>query len=334
MGIDGIAVREGRGHRVDGCDLASCGDRGILLGGGDRLTLARADHEAVNNHIQRAARWSRTYKPAIDAHGCGFRIAHNLIHDGPHTGILYWGNEFTIEFNEIYRMCLETGDAGAIYTGRDYTFRGNVIRSNFIHHMGGVGMGTSAIYMDDCVSGHLIEGNVVWGGDAIWLGGGRDFIIRDNWFIDCKGSICFDSRGASPEPNWQAMVNGTMRERMEAVRAWEPPYSARYPELAALRPLFEAGKGVPPEGNVAQSNWCVNCVLVCREEPKPGWLLREGNVEDPAPGFADAGKGDFRLGPESKAVKAGFKAPPFDRIGLIQGPYRSAERLGVGRPRP
>jgi hypothetical protein len=326
MGTDGIRVRGGFRHRVEGCDVSYCGDSGIGMSGGDRLTLTPADHAIVNNHIHHPARWSRTYKPAIDANGCGFRIANNRIHDGPHTAILYWGNEFTIEYNEIFRMCLETGDAGAIYTGRDYSFRGNAIRYNFIHHMGGVGMGTSAIYMDDCVSGHLIEGNIVWGGDAIWLGGGRDFVIRNNWFIDCKGAICFDSRGASPEVNWQTMVNTTMRERMEDVKAWEPPYAVRYPELASLRAYFEAGKGVPPEHNVAQSNWCVNCVLVCREEPKPGWLHREGNVEDPAPGFVDSASGNFRLTPDAKALKAGFQPPSLDRIGLVVGPFRTAER--------
>ena len=101
------------------------------------------------------------------------RFAHNLIHDAPHNAILFWGNDFLIENNEIYRVCLETGDAGAIYTGRDYTYRGNVIRRNFIHHMGGVGMGTMAIYMDDCVSGTHIAENTLWRCQtAVVLGGG------------------------------------------------------------------------------------------------------------------------------------------------------------------
>lgn len=329
MGLDGIRVTGGRGHRVEGCDVSGCGDCGLAMSGGDRATLARAEHAVVNNHIHRCARWSRTYKPAIAANGVGFHIAHNLIHDGPHTAILYWGNEFVLEFNEIYRMCLETGDAGAIYTGRDYTFRGNVIRANFIHHMGGVGMGTSAIYMDDCVSGHLIERNVVVGGDAIWLGGGRDFVIRDNWFIGCKGAICFDSRGVSPHAVWRKMVNTTMRERAEAMGAWRPPYAERYPELAPLKAYFEAGDGVPPEHNRAERNWSAGCPLVCRSEPKPEWLRREGNVEDPEPGFVDPARGDFRLRPEGKAAKAGFTVPPFERIGLIEGAFRGADRLGA-----
>ena len=42
-----------------------------------------------------------------------------------------------IEFNEIHHVALETGDVGAIYAGRDWTFRSNRIRHNFIHHTGG-----------------------------------------------------------------------------------------------------------------------------------------------------------------------------------------------------
>ena len=42
---------------------------------------------------------------------------------------------------------------GAIYTGRDYSHRGNRIRHNFIHETGGFGMGSMGVYMDDCVSG-------------------------------------------------------------------------------------------------------------------------------------------------------------------------------------
>lgn len=335
MGTHGAAVRGGTGHRVDGCEIAHAGDGGLILEGGDRATLTPAGHEAFNNHIHHSSRWSRTYKPGISATGCGLRIANNLIHDLPHTAILYWGNEMLIEGNEIYNICLETGDAGAIYTGRDYTFRGNVIRWNFIHHMGGVGMGTSAIYMDDCVSGHRIEGNIVWGGDAIWLGGGRDFVIRDNLFINCKGAICFDARGVDANPNWQTMVNTTMKERIELLHAWDPPYAERYPEIAAIRPYLEAGKGVPPENNRADGNWCVNCELVRPwphvAKPEPGWLAQQGNVVDPEPGFAAAGEGDFRLGPDSKAVKAGFVPPPFERIGLVAGAYRSVENTHPGR---
>ena len=51
--------------------------------------------------------------------------------------MLYGGNEHLFELNEVYRVVMETGDAGAFYTGRDWTTQGNVLRHNFIHDLGG-----------------------------------------------------------------------------------------------------------------------------------------------------------------------------------------------------
>jgi len=111
----------------------------------------------MNCLFERQGRWSKCYVPAIHLQGVGMLATQNLIRHHPHCGILYWGNDHVIELNEIHHVALETGDVGAIYTGRDYTFRGNRIRHNYIHHLGGVGMGSMGAYMDDCVSGTEIS---------------------------------------------------------------------------------------------------------------------------------------------------------------------------------
>jgi hypothetical protein len=319
LGNLGIVIDGGTGHTVRGCTIHGTGDGGIDVRGGNRETLTPAWHVVEECHLHHYARWSRTYQPGVHARGVGIRITHNLIHDCPHKGILYWGNEITVEANEIYRMCLETGDAGAIYTGRDYTFRGNVVRDNFVHHMGGRGIGTSAIYMDDCVSGHEISGNVVWEGDAIWLGGGRDFRIHDNVFIACKGAVCFDARGVSPHQVWQTMVNITMRDGINAM-----PWAASVPEIAAIFPHFAAGTGVPPEGNEAVRNLCVDCVPVRwgwpEDDRMPQWLTVRENVEMAAPGFVDPEWGDFRLRPDASARTTGIRPPALDTVGIAIHP--------------
>jgi hypothetical protein len=296
LGNVGVIIRDGTGHRVTGCEVAHTGDAAIDIQAGDRATLTPANHVVDDCHLHHYARWSRTYQAAVHVGGVGARVAHNLIHDAPHTAVLYWGNEVEITGNEIYRVCLETGDAGAIYTGRDYTFRGNAIRDNFIHHMGGVGMGTAAIYMDDCVSGHDIGGNTVWYGDGIWLGGGRDFFIHDNLFVACRKGIAFDARGVSTHAVWRNMVHTTMRARFEAMHADAPPYSARYPALAALPAFFAAGAGVPPEGNTVARCRAVACPLIVLAEwepPHAEWLAQADNTEGD-PGFLDPAWGDFR----------------------------------------
>ncbi len=318
LGNYGVRLGGGRCNTVRGCTLYNLGDGGIEVSGGDRKTLAPADHLVEGNHIHHVARWSKCYVPAIHATGVGIRIANNLIHDHPHCAILFGGNEFTIEFNEIHRVCLETGDVGAIYLGRDYTFRGNIVRHNYVHHTGGVGMGSMGVYNDDCVSGTVIYGNVFWKVQrAAFLGGGRDFRVENNVFVDCAPAVSLDGRGVSKAPVWHDMVYKTMKERLEEMDWRRPPYSTRYPELAALAPFFENGGGVPPGNIVVARNICVG-----GKWTEIGWgateeMIRfEDNLLDADPRFANAAEGDFAMPPDSPAFKLGFKPIPFERIGL------------------
>ncbi len=106
------------------------GEYGVILAGGDRKTLEPGRNYAVNNDIYRFGRWVRTCRPAVFLYGVGNRVVHNRMHDAPHTAVLFWGNDHVLEFNEVHRVCTDTGDAGAFYIGRDWSQRGNVIRYN------------------------------------------------------------------------------------------------------------------------------------------------------------------------------------------------------------
>ena len=176
MGGTAVVVDGGSENGVVGCDIYQTGAGGIRLAGGDRRTLTPAGNYAVNNHIHHFARLQRTYAPAIQLDGVGNRAAHNLIHDAPHMAIGFGGNENVMELNEIHDVCQETGDVGVFYTGRDWTVRGNVIRHNFIHHVNGPGLyGAQGIYLDDCASGTIVFGNVIYKtARAMLIGGGRD----------------------------------------------------------------------------------------------------------------------------------------------------------------
>ncbi|HID05914.1 MAG TPA: right-handed parallel beta-helix repeat-containing protein, partial [Armatimonadetes bacterium] len=122
-----VRISGGKANGVIDCDIYGVGDGGIVLSGGDRRTLTPAGHYAENNHIHHYARWNRMYRPAIALNGVGNRAVHNLIHDAPHQAIGFSGNDHVIEFNEIHHVCTESNDAGAIYSGRDWTWRGTVI---------------------------------------------------------------------------------------------------------------------------------------------------------------------------------------------------------------
>lgn len=337
LGNLGVSVSGGTGHGVVGCDIFDTGDGGVSLAGGDRQTLSPAGHFVENCHFQRQGRWSKCYVPAVLMNGVGHRVSHNLIHDHPHCAILFTGNDHLIEFNDIHHIALETGDVGAIYTGRDYSYRGNRIRHNYIHETGGVGMGSMGVYMDDCVSGTEVYGNVFakvhW---AMFIGGGRDHRVENNLFVDCDPAVRADARGMDRSPVWRNMVNDYMRQQLAAVPL--ELYRERYPAMRTLDAYYgvpggavmgrEAFVGVPAEGNLLIRNVCVGKWF------EAGWHARQESFEvrdnfvtSDAAQVAAAADG-FRLPKNSPAWKLGFRPIPFDQIGLRNdSARRRLERL-------
>jgi hypothetical protein len=323
MGNHAAVVEGGTDHQVTGCHIYGNGDGGIFITGGDRKTLTPSNHTAHNNHIHHLSRWSRCYTPAISATGVGIRMTHNLIHDLPHSGIIFWGNEMLIEFNEIHHVTLESADAGAIYTGRDFTARGTVIRHNYVHDTGGYDWGTMGVYLDDCVSGEIIYGNVFARVQrATFIGGGRDNKVENNIFVDCKPAVWVDARGLDARAVWHNMIYKTMKNRLEAMRHHQPPYSERYPELQQLDAYYAKDDGVPPEGNVIARNISVGGVWL-----ESSWHMQASQYItvadnlvdlDPAALFMDPAHDDYRLKPDSPAYAIGFEPIPLDQIGLVR----------------
>jgi len=329
-GNTGVVIEGGTGHAVVSCDVSDTGDGGVSLTGGDRQTLTPGGHFVENCHFQRLGRWSKCYVPAVAMTGVGLRASHNLIQEHPHCAILYWGNDHLMEFNEIHHIALETGDVGAIYTGRDYTFRGNQIRHNFIHHTGGVGMGSMGVYMDDCVSGTEVFGNIFykvhW---AMFIGGGRDHRVANNLFVDCDPAVRADGRGLDQSPVWHNMVDHTMRQRLAEVPL--ALYRQRYPAMKSLDryygppegPAITGGafKGVPPDDNVIERNVCVGKWLEVGWHATGTTLRLEGNLTNAAPSLASLPNDQspaksFALRKDSPAWALGFQRIPVEEIGL------------------
>jgi hypothetical protein len=320
LGNNGVIIDGGTHHGVTGCDIFDTGDGGVSLTGGDRQTLTPGNHFVENCHFQRQGRWSKCYVAAIHMSGVGMRASHNVIHDHPHCAILFWGNDHLIEFNDIHHIALETGDVGAIYTGRDYSFRGNRIRHNYIHETGGVGMGSMGVYMDDCVSGTEVFGNVFykvhW---AMFIGGGRDHRVENNFFIDCDPAIRADARGMDPTPVWRDMVEDFMRKQLAAVPA--DLYRNRYPEIRTLDPFFRATtgfKGIPAANNRITHNVCVGKWMDLGWHAKSEDFVQNDNFTSGDPGFVNSAKQDFRLRSDAPALRLGIQPVPFGIMGLVQ----------------
>jgi hypothetical protein len=234
----------GTDNGVVSCDIYDTGECGVILGGGDRKTLEPGRNYAVNNRIHNFGRWVRTYRPAVFLCGVGNRVAHNLMHDAPHTAVFFLGNDHILEFNEVYRVCTETGDAGAFYIGRDWTQRGNVVRYNYFHDLTATMQAVVAVYLDDMACGTTVVGNIICRVHlGMLVGGGRDNIVENNIFLDCPLAISLDNRGFYGSAE-------TLFARLKAVNHERPPYSTRYPALARILD----GNPELPVGNVIARN--------------------------------------------------------------------------------
>jgi hypothetical protein len=215
-GTDGIVLGEGSSdNRIAGCDIAWTGRDGIRLNGVRDMSRQRTDgmHGNVveNCHLHHVGT-SRNAGGAIDVFPyVGGNITHdnifrrNEIHDTPRKGIMFGGVRNVVELNHIHDVNLEQSDTGPIgMCTRDLNERGSIIRSNYIHDVGGYNMlkpGEWAfpsfcwgIYLDDWTSGVQVVGNVVVGAPsgAVHVHSGVANVIENNVFIDSpKGHILF-----------------------------------------------------------------------------------------------------------------------------------------------
>jgi len=313
---DGIVVEGGKSHGLLGCDIYGMGRGGTILRGGDRKTLTPSGHFVENCDIHHLSRIDHTYTPAVLANGVGIRIAHNRMHHIGSSAMRVEGNDHLVEFNEVHNAVLESDDQGGVDVFGNPTYRGVVYRHNFFHHIGsGRSCGSAGIRLDDAISGTLIYGNVFWrcadgnfGG--VQIHGGKDNIVDNNLFVDCKQAISFSPWG---QKRWEQFLGEPMAAgALKQVDITQPPYSTRYPELAALRENADA--------NHIWRNLAVRCnKFAVRDRGANDFM--DNQVVSSNPGFANAAKGDFRLKP-SATVGLGFAPIPFGEIGLYRDDLR------------
>jgi len=313
-----ISVSGGTENGVVGCDITATGSGGISLSGGDRKTLTPAGHFAHNNHIHHYSRWNRMYKPAVAITGVGLRIAHNLIEHAPHEAIAFSGNDHLIEFNEIHSVCFESNDAGAIYSGRDWTKRGTVIRHNYLHHINGFrGRGCVGVYFDDMLSGNTIYGNLFYKVTrAAFVGGGRDCIVENNIFVECKPAMHVDARGLGKSYNYGATT--TMPKRLKEMPYQNDLWRKRYPKLTNM--LNETPAAPVGTTIVRNISWGGRWDGI-RADARPHLTIKD-NLIDVDPHFVDADELRFQLRDDSPAFELGFKRIPIEKIGLYQDENR------------
>ena len=297
----------------------------------------------------------------------GITISHNEICNSNHFAIHYFGNDIIMEYNYIHDVVTDTGDAGAIYAGRHYTYYGNVIRYNYFEDIGSADLGNAmAIYWDDGLSGQSAYGNVVnrvYGKNsfAIMLGGGRDNEVYNNIFIDIyddeiiSPAISIDSRaraGYFDPTYWSGDPYGHIWQ-FEEVPYNTGVWAEKYPDLAKVKYVKESLRDDDDEYaffNPAFVTIKNNALYVSGNGPK---LMNSGlsSMDYDMPSciadttidsqnylvgkdlsdFVDAENGNMKLKSDALVFEKieGFEDIPFEEIGRILPPEMNFKDVTV-----
>ncbi|NLV43907.1 MAG: right-handed parallel beta-helix repeat-containing protein [Candidatus Hydrogenedentes bacterium] len=319
MAGNGVEIKGGFKHSVQSCDIHTLGRGGIVLSGGDRKTLTPGEHLVENCHIHHLSRIDHTYTPGVLVDGVGNRVRHTLIHDVASSAFRVGGNEHLFEFNEVFRAVLESDDQGGADMWGNPTFRGNVYRHNYWHHLGNPAKESESahsmqagIRLDDAICGTLIEGNIfhrcstaptLFGG--VQIHGGKDNLIQDNLFVDNAAAVSFSPWG---DTRWREFVAAAL----EAPEIDRDLYLERYPALVALNEGHDI--------NTVRDNIALRCDALFLRAPEG--TVSENNTEYPEGKELSEGPDGRLIWSETEAQQLGLEGLLFAKMGLYEDPWR------------
>ncbi len=310
---NGVEIQGGTAHGLLGCDIYSMGRGGTIITGGNRKTLAPGRHFVENCDIHHLSRIDHTYTPAVLLGGVGNRLAHNRLHDVLSSAMRVEGNDHLVEFNEVFEAVQESDDQGGADMFGNPTYRGNVYRFNYWHHIGNwratgeqPKCGQAGIRLDDAISGTLVYGNIFYrcsagklGFGGVQIHGGKDNILDNNLFAECAAAVSFTPWS---EKRWQDFVKG----KLEQDRAIDPAlYLQRYPDLARLAE------------NANENHLWRNVAWRCAE-----WT-RRGSKRTQELANRMTKEDEFRLESTAPLLNhLGFAPIPVEEIGLYRDEFR------------
>ena len=318
-GAGGSAILiEGGDHcGIFNVHLHELGAGGVRLSGGERKTLTRADHFAINIDIHDFSQVDRCYTPAASVGGCGNHLLHFHLYNSSHHGISVSGDLQTVAYCDGHDLVRDFDDQAGIDCFFDPFMYGTRYLFNFWHDLGsGIDFcGQAGIRLDDMISNILIYGNVFLkcaggGFGGVQIHAGKNNIVENNLFIDCIRALSFSCWG---KDRWEeslrkhfyanALENGLSLEKLRIA-----------PRLANV--LEEKAR------NFVVNNYIINCGEVAgfnQFESSYQYLGNnlcvDGDLHDL--GFADPDRKDFSLAPDSILLKQlPFQPIPFHKIGI------------------
>lgn len=240
--------------------ITDTGEGGVVIRGGDRMSLRPGKNYVRGGEIYNVNVHSKSYRPAVRMEGVGQVVEAVTMFDLSHSAIIFSGNDHQIKKNTIYKVCLETSDSGAIYTGKDWTARGTAIDDNIIYSIRDStgAKATRGVYLDDQASGIAVRRNFFYQVDnPVYIGGGRDNSIEDNFFYESSPAIYIDNRGQTWQKNQVDDPESVLRRGIGKV----PYRSDAYRKYPNLYLLLEDSPGVA-KYNVARRNVVINGVVL------------------------------------------------------------------------
>ncbi len=321
---------------LDNCYIHDV-DAGVLLLGGDYETLTDSNMYVTNCEFENFSRINGTDRPAINFQGVGHKITHNKIHGSPHQGVWFAGNNNYFAYNEIYDVCTDSADAGAIYGLRNATCFGNQWVYNYVHDIGQNAaaegaLGANGIYFDDGMTGGYVAGNVFENiNGAGVFGAGRDLNVTNNIFINCSyAATVFDRRNIVKDSGNGAEMIAKLKSDMPW---WQDGpnevWKNAYPDQ--LDNLLESMTG---EGYQIKNEFTKNVVVnspEVKDETAPGAKVENNYVTRQDPGFFDYKNRNYTLKKDSKVYKEipDFKFIAFTRMGKVDDRAQNRAKKAV-----
>jgi hypothetical protein len=231
VGLMAVNVTDGTGLLLQNVSIADTGNGGVYLYAGDRATLAPSNHTLTNTTITRYNRWTHCYTPGVVLGGVGNVVGPAVeIFDAPHQAIFLSGNNHLMVGLNVHDVTKITADAGAIYFGRDLTYRGNVVVNSSFHDINSFFAGTPVIYADDCGSSISVLGCTFrnCSGPVAALEGGKDHVFRGNVVTGCNvghGGVHAVGKSCASSLPYLALVP------WNTSAAWAEAYPTLVPEV-------------------------------------------------------------------------------------------------------
>ena len=203
----------------------------IDISGGNLETLESSEIVVYNNYFNNFGYERRSYSGVV-IRGVGTKVLHNVFCGAYGAALQLHGNNHEIMYNEIYDVCNEASDMGAIYAGRNLYYRGNKVMYNYIHDIipdprtAGLLCG---VYWDDKLSGNMVQYNIFENiPRGVFMNGGSDHVVKNNIFVDCPSGIQVSTAGNSAN---------ALQDYFISALDWAnkyPVYYEQYPEMQTL----------------------------------------------------------------------------------------------------